>query len=104
LHEQASGFGEYARADLQSLIGVPQAATPGPLRWPDAAQWPDPDRASDELAARLEAAAAPLDQDGAARAVGAVLPAGAALVLDAYAAATRGGRQVTEGTLKNAAD
>jgi putative exonuclease SbcCD C subunit len=113
LHEQASGFGEYARADLQSLIGVtgtvlPTAVPPGPgapgLRWPDAAQWPDPDRASDELAARLEAAAAPLDQDGAARAVGAVLPGGVQLILDAYAAATRSGRQVTEGTLKNAAD
>jgi uncharacterized protein (TIGR02680 family) len=100
LHEQASGFGEYARPDLRSLIGVTEAP-----HWPDAARWPDPDRVSEELAASLEAAAEPVaDLDAAAGAVRAVLPAGVPLILDAYAAATRGGRQVTEGTLKNVAD
>ncbi len=114
LHEQASGFGEYARADLRSLIGVQEAP-----HWPDAAQWPDPDRASEELAASLQGAppqqgspgpgaagepVADLDLDSAASAVRAVLPPGVPPILDAYAVATRGGRQVTEGTLKNAAD
>jgi hypothetical protein len=112
LHEQASGFGEYARADLRSLIGVTGTSySPATLHWPDATRWPDPGRASAELAARLEAADdatlpgdRPLDLDAAAGAVCAVLPAGVPLILDAYAAATKGGRQVTEGTLKNAAD
>jgi hypothetical protein len=95
LHEQAAGFGEFARPDLRPLIGV--AAGPLP-HWPDAAQWPDPGRASEELAARLDAAplqAAPLE---------AVLPHGVPEILDAYDAATRGGRQVTEATLKNTSD
>ncbi|HEY6792310.1 MAG TPA: SbcC/MukB-like Walker B domain-containing protein, partial [Trebonia sp.] len=105
LHEQAAGFGEFARPDLRSLIGVEGGGGGGGgalPRWPDAARWPDPGRASEELAARIEAvqlAAGEFAPD-----IQAVLPAGVPEILDAYAAATRGGRQVTEGTLKNAAD
>ena len=130
VHEQAAGFGEFARPDLRSLIGVGDGRAGGEggggagggdggaggggggaggelPHWPDAARWPDPGRASEELAARIEAAASGAGQSGAGRpepGIQAVLPAGYPEILEAYAAATRGGRQVTEGTLKNAAD
>ena len=90
LHEQAAEFGEYARPDLRPLVGVTNAEP-----WPDAAHWPDPVRASDDLAAVL--ATQPADVRG-------VFPAGITGILDAFAAATRSGRQATEGTLKNTAD
>ena len=125
LYEEAAQFGEYARPDLRPLAGV-TAAPP----WPDAARWPDPARASDDLATLLasDGLATPLASDGlatplasdagppldpagpppgaagAAEAVRGVLPPAVADILDAFAAATRGGRQVTEGTLKNTAD
>ncbi|HTU75370.1 MAG TPA: SbcC/MukB-like Walker B domain-containing protein [Trebonia sp.] len=94
VHEQAAGFAELARPDLRSIIGLPGGDLP---HWPDAAQWPDPRRASEELAAMLEAGAGEPD-------IRAVLPAGVPEVLDAYGAATKGGRQVTEGVVKNASD
>jgi uncharacterized protein (TIGR02680 family) len=94
LHEQAAGFGEFARPDLRSLIGVTSGSLP---HWPDAAQWPDPSRASEELAAELEADRGEVDIQG-------VLPPGVPEILEVYVLATRGGRQVTEGTLKNASD
>ncbi len=95
LYEQAMAFGEYARPDLRPLLGVP-AADP----WPDPAAWPDPARASDDLAAALACAAShPVPS------VLGVLPSGVPGILDAFTAATRGGgRQVTEGTLKNTAE
>jgi hypothetical protein len=119
VHEQATGFGEFARPDLRTLIGVTGAVLP---HWPDPVRWPDPDRASEELAGRLErdVAAQLADEDPAAPAgppaegvfsldagvaeVRAVLPDGVPEILDAYATATKGGRQVTEGTLKNTSD
>lgn len=91
LHEQVTAFGDYARPDLRPLLGV-TAADP----WPEPAAWPDPARAAEGLAENLAS--------GGASGVLATLPAGAAAVLDAFAGAVRGGRQVTEGTLKNAAD
>ncbi len=109
LFDQAGAFGEFARPDLRPLLGVTTARA-----WPDPAAWPDPGRASDELADVLAAeqgqppsrpaptrAAGPADPGAAVRAV---LPAAATEILDAFAAATRGGRQVTEGALKNTAD
>jgi hypothetical protein len=118
LYQQAGEFGHYARAELRPLIGVTGA---GP--WPDAARWPDAERACDDLTAELTrdaqgvdagsptaaladggpgpAGTGPVDAEAAVRGV---LPAGVVGVLDAFAAATRGGRQVTEGTLKNSAD
>jgi len=105
LYEQGAEFGPYARAELRPLIGVPNVGA-----WPDAA-WPDADRACDDIIARLTrdaefpdagpAAAGPAD---AAATIREALPAGVAEILDSFAAATRGGRQVTEGTLKNTAD
>ncbi len=95
--EQAAAFGDYARPDLRLLLQVTSAAG-----WPDVARWPDPAQASDQLAGAL--VGAPESAPEPAVAVRDVLPAGVADILDEFAAATRGGRQVTEGTLKNAAD
>jgi hypothetical protein len=100
LFEQAAQFGEYARPDLRPLAGVTAAAPwPDPDRW---ARWPDAARASEDLAASL-VSAGELPPDPA-EAVRGMLPPGVAEILDAFAAATRGGRQVTEGTLKNTSD
>jgi hypothetical protein len=111
LYEQAAEFGHYARAELRPLIGVTNV---GP--WPDPARWPGAERACDDMTAELTrdaefadaefgpsgpAGAAPAD---AAATIRGMFPAGVAEILDAFAAATRGGRQVTEGTLKNTAD
>jgi SbcC/RAD50-like, Walker B motif len=91
LYEQATRFGEYARPDLRPLLGVSDAAP-----WPGDGRWPDPAQASEQLAAALTSQAG--DH------VSTVLPPGVGGILDAFAAATRGGRQVTDGTLKNTAD
>ena len=107
LFDQASAFGEFARPDLRPLLGVSTARA-----WPDPAAWPDAGRASEDLADVLaaEAASGRSRRSGRGRpsrpgrAVRAVLPAAATEILDAFAAATRGGRQVTEGALKNTAD
>ena len=109
LFDQASAFGEFARPDLRPLLGVGTARA-----WPDPAAWPDAGRASEDLADVLAAEARRSRRSGRSRpsratpdpgaAVRAVLPAAATEILDAFAAATRGGRQVTEGALKNTAD
>ena len=105
LHEQAAQFGDYARPDLRALAGV-TAAEP----WPDPAHWPDPATVGRDLAVSLAGSlAVSLADPGEpppdpAEAVRGVLPRGVAGILDAFAAASRGGRQVTEGTLKNTAD
>ncbi len=96
LYEQAAQFGDYARPGLRPLAGVTDAAP-----WPDLARWPDPARAGQDLAASLADGETPAEPSAAVRGV---LPPGVAGILDAFAAATRGGRQVTEGTLKNTAD
>jgi hypothetical protein len=111
LHQQAMEFGHYARADLRPLMGVTGAGL-----WPDPSRWPDVELACDELTAELVRAAesagggagvtgaggsGPAD---AATAIRGLFPAGAAEILGAFTSATRGGRQVTEGTLKNTAD
>ncbi|HET9898207.1 MAG TPA: SbcC/MukB-like Walker B domain-containing protein [Streptosporangiaceae bacterium] len=99
LHAQAREFGHYARAELRPLVGVNQA---GP--WPDAARWPDAGHASDELISVLTSEHGADSRDGSASVIAGVLPAGVAEILGAFAAATRGGRQVTEGSLRNTAD
>jgi hypothetical protein len=111
LYEQAAEFGYYARAELRALIGVANA---GP--WPDSARWPDAERACDGLTAALTAddelaedgsgAAGPdgLELADAAAVIWGVLPAGVAEILSAFTKTTRGGRQVTEGMLKNTQD
>ena len=98
LHEQARQFGEFTRPDLRPLIGVAVAAP-----WPERGAWPASETASDVLAATLTAGQdeAPTDP---VTAVKHTLPAGVIELIDAFTAATRGGRQVTEGTLKNTQD
>ncbi|HET9968493.1 MAG TPA: SbcC/MukB-like Walker B domain-containing protein, partial [Streptosporangiaceae bacterium] len=97
LYEQAGLFGEYARTDLRLLAGVTDT-TP----WPDPARWPDAVRASEDLAWSLTSADEPAVDPAAA--VRGILPPGVAGILGAFAEAIRGGRQATEGTLKNTAD
>lgn len=96
LYEEAAAFGDYARPDLRPLAGVTTAAP-----WPDLATWPSAERAAGELAELLASADARAEP---ADAVAGVLPSGAAEILDAFAAASRAGRQVTEGTLRNSAE
>ncbi|HEX3712979.1 MAG TPA: SbcC/MukB-like Walker B domain-containing protein [Trebonia sp.] len=96
LHEQARQFGEFTRPDLRPLVGVSAA---GP--WPETAAWPPPPAASDELTAGLLGSDTPLDPVAA---VSGTLPPSARELLGAFAAATRGGRQVTEGTVRNSQD
>jgi hypothetical protein len=97
LFEQAGLFGEYARPDLRPLAGVTATAP-----WPDPVRWPDPARASEDLVALLTGTEEPPPDPAAA--VRGILPPGAAEILGVFAAAIRGGRQATEGTLKNTAD
>jgi hypothetical protein len=96
LYEQARQFGEFTRPDLRPLVGV-GAATP----WPQNAAWPAKEAASDELTRHLTAGDTPRDP---VEAVKRTLPPGVTELLDAFTAATRGGRQVTEGALKNTQD
>lgn len=91
LHEQAAAFGDYARPDLRPLVG---AAVADP--WPDPAAWPEPARAAADLADALASGADP--------GILSTLPPAVPVILGAFTAAVRGGRQVTEGTLKNSAD
>jgi Putative exonuclease SbcCD, C subunit len=96
LYEQVAQFGDYARPGLRPLAGVTDAAP-----WPDLARWPDPARAGQDLGAWLADGEVPQDPSAAVRGV---LPPGVAGILDAFTAATKGGRQVTEAMLKNTAD
>ena len=97
LYEHLGQFGEYARPDLRALAGV-TAAEP----WPDPARWLDAALVGENLGASLVGESEPPPDP--AEAVRGVLPQGVAGILDAFAAASRGGREVTEGTLRNTAD
>jgi hypothetical protein len=98
LFAQAAVFAPYAQGDLRPLLGVTETAP-----WPGASQWPAPEQAATALADRVadepaSVDAAPVD------AIRAILPAGVTVLLDAFAAATRGGRAITDGVLKNTVD
>ena len=109
LFDQATAFGEFARPDLRPLLSVGTA-----VGWPDPAAWPDPGRAAEDLAAQLIGGAdgpaappAPAETNGESdllTVVARALPPAVTQILDAFTVATRGGRQVTEGSLKNTAD
>src|SRR5260221_8922944 len=93
---QAAAFGPYAHGDFGPFLDVTEAAP-----WPGPAKWPPAERAAAELADRLVGADGtpePID------AIRAMLPRDAAAVLDAFAAATWGGRAVTDGILKGTVD
>jgi hypothetical protein len=96
LTAQAAVFAPYAHGDLRPLLEVTETAP-----WPGTSQWPAADQATATLVDRLaceDGPPEPLD------AIGAVLPDGVAAILDAFTAATRGGRAVTDGVLKGAVD
>jgi hypothetical protein len=102
---QAAAFEPYTQGDLRPLLEVTESAP-----WPAAAQWPDPQRVADELVDRLmagdEAPGSGTTVEGSdpEQVIREVLPGAAATVLDAFAAATRAGRAVTEGVLKATVD
>jgi hypothetical protein len=92
LFAQAAAFGPYAHGDLRPLLGVTEA-TP----WPAPGQWPAAEQAVSLLTGQ------PPDA-GSAGAVRAILPAGAATLLDAFEVATQGGRAVTGAALTSAVE
>ena len=107
---QAAAFEPYTQADLRPLLEVTESAP-----WPAAAQWPDAQRVADELVDRLmagdEAPGNGTPGNGTTaegtdpeQVIREVLPGAAAAVLDAFAAATRAGRAVTDGVLKGTVD
>ncbi len=97
---QAAAFEPYTQGDLRPLLEVTESAP-----WPAAGQWPDPQRVGDELVDRLMAGdEAPGEGADPEQVIREVLPGAAASVLDAFAAATRAGRAVTEGVLKGTVD
>jgi hypothetical protein len=96
LTAQAFAFGPYAHGDLRPLLDV-QVAAP----WPAPALWPSAELAAGQLADRLAVADAPVDP---VVAIKSMLPGDAVAILDAFTAATRGGRVVTEGVLKGTTD
>ena len=94
LFAQAAVFAPYAHGDLRPLLGVTETAP-----WPSASQWPGVEQATAALSE-----AAHLVETDSAQAIRAMLPAGVTALLDAFTAATRGGRAITDGVLKNAMD
>jgi len=105
----AAAFEPYTQGDLRPLLDVTESAP-----WPPAAQWPDAERVAGELVGRLAAGELGPGDPGAAAAGGEpadaeqiireLLPGAATVVLDAFTAATRAGRAVTEGVLKSTVD
>ncbi|MGD0065922.1 MAG: SbcC/MukB-like Walker B domain-containing protein [Streptosporangiaceae bacterium] len=94
LFAQAAVFAPYAHGDLRPLLGITETAP-----WPGASSWPDPGQA----AAALSGQALPTEADPV-EAIRAILPAGVTALLDAYTAATKGGRVNTDGVRQNAVD
>ena len=102
----AAAFEPYTQGDLRPLLEVTGSAP-----WPAAGQWPDPRRAADDLVGRL-AAGDEAPGDGAAggepadpgRLIRDLMPGAAGTVLDAFTAATRAGRAITDGVLKGTVD
>jgi uncharacterized protein (TIGR02680 family) len=92
---QAAAFAPYAHGDLRPLLDVTETAP-----WPGTAQWPAAEQATAELVGLL-AGDEPFDPIWAIRSV---LPGAATTILDAYTAAIRGGRAVSDGVLKGAVD
>ncbi|ETK37733.1 TIGR02680 family protein [Microbispora sp. ATCC PTA-5024] len=91
LLDQLASFAPFTQPELRPVLGV--AAAPV---WPDAARWPEPERAAADVVERLAG-------EDAAMAVRAVLPDGAADLLALYETAAAG-RQPGEGARKRARD
>ena len=104
LFAQAAVFAPYTHGDLRPLLGVTETAP-----WPGTGSWPDAEQAAAALSAGVATVEAdPVEADPVeadpVEAIRAMLPAGVTALLDAYTAATSGGRAVTEGVLKNSVD
>jgi hypothetical protein len=119
LFAQAAVFAPYTHGDLRPLLGVTETAP-----WPGASSWPAPAQAAAALSAQAPPVEAGTVESGtvesgtvesgtvesgtvesdAVEAVRAVLPAGVTALLDAFTAATRGGRATTDGVRQNAVD
>ncbi len=97
LASQATTFEPYTHGHLRPLLEVTERAP-----WPAAAQWPDPQRAADDLVARLDADGDELPDYQ--QVIRDLLPAPAVMILDAFTTATRGSRAVTDGVLKGTVD
>ena len=93
LFAQAAAFAPYAHGDLRPLLGVTET-----VPWPGTGQWPAPELAAADLAGQVGGEA------DATEAIRAMLPAGVTALLDAFTAATQGGRAITDGVLKNAVE
>jgi uncharacterized protein (TIGR02680 family) len=93
LFAQAAAFAPYAHPDLRPLLGVTET-----VLWPGTGQWPAPEPAAADLADQVA------DLADATEAIRARLPAGVTALLDAFTAATQGGRAITDGVLKNAVE
>ena len=93
LFAQAAAFAPYAHGDLRPLLGVTET-----LPWPGASSWPGVEQATAALSEGQPTRQTPFD------AIRAMLPAGVTALLDAFTAAARGGRAITDGVLKNAVD
>jgi len=96
---QSAVFAHYAHGDLRPLLGVTEIAP-----WPGASSWPDPGQAAAALADQVLTVESGTVESGTVEAIRAVLPVGVTALLDAYSAATRGGRAITDGVLQNAVD
>ena len=100
LFAQAATFAPYAHGDLRPLLGVTETAP-----WPGASQWPGVEQAASALSEATHlAASAHLAEADSVEAIRGILPVGVTALLDAFTAATRGGRAITDGGLKNAVD
>ena len=98
LFAQAAVFAPYAHGDLRPLLGVTET-----LPWPGASSWPaGAGRRRPLRGGTVKAGGSTGDR--LRRAIRAVLPAGVTALLDAFTAAARGGRAVTDGVLQNAVD
>lgn len=98
LFAQAAAFAPYAHGDLRPLLGVTET-----VPWPGTGQWPAAELAAAELAGGDMAGQIAGEAD-ATEAIRAMLPAGVTALLDAFTAATQGGRAITDGVLKNAVE
>ncbi|MEV7969290.1 SbcC/MukB-like Walker B domain-containing protein [Sphaerisporangium sp. NPDC088356] len=93
--EQIAEFVPYTQADLRPLVGVTD-----PTPWPLENHPRGPEREAEGVAELMLAESSPDPRE----AVRATLPGDALAIIDAYDAATQGGRAVTDATLKNTLD
>ena len=75
-----------------------------PRPGPAPAQWPGVEQAATPLTVESGSVESGSVESGSVTAIRAMLPAGVTALLDAFTAATQGGRAITDGVLKNAVE